>query len=142
MSRRGEMQEIGQVATQASIVRSDETYRGKQALDYSVGVSSESVGATGICMHLVKLPPGARAKAHLHENHETAIYVISGEVEMQHGHKLEHRDIVRAGEYVYIPAGVPHVPFNASQAEAVAVIARTDPHEQESVRLLPELDGE
>jgi uncharacterized RmlC-like cupin family protein len=142
MFRQGEMQEIEGAATRASVVRSEEMYRGKQALDYSVGVSAETVGATGICMHLVKLPPGARAKAHLHENHETAIYVISGEVEMLHGENLEHRDVVRAGEYVYIPAGVPHVPFNASGAEAVAVLARTDPHEQESVRLLPELDPE
>jgi len=37
---------------------------------------------------------------------------------------------------------MPHLPYNPSQTDAVvAVIARTDPHEQESVVLLPELDG-
>jgi uncharacterized RmlC-like cupin family protein len=37
---------------------------------------------------------------------------------------------------------VPHLPYNPSQTdEAVVVIARTDPNEQESVVLLPELDG-
>ncbi len=30
-------------------------------------------------MHLLTMPPGGRAKAHLHENHETAIYVLDGE---------------------------------------------------------------
>jgi uncharacterized RmlC-like cupin family protein len=37
---------------------------------------------------------------------------------------------------------VPHLPYNASETEAcVALIARTDPNEQESVVLLPELDA-
>jgi uncharacterized RmlC-like cupin family protein len=48
---------------------------------------------------------------------------------------------VKAGEYVYIPAGVPHLPYNPSETEpCTSVIARTDPNEQESVVLLPELD--
>ncbi len=42
---------------------------------------------------------------------------------------------------MYIPAGVPHLPANISDAPCSAVIARTDPNEQESVVLLPELDG-
>ena len=40
----------------------------------------------------------------------------------------------------YIPAGVPHLPANLSDKPATAIIARTDPHEQESVVLLPELE--
>lgn len=50
--------------------------------------------------------------------------------------------MLRAGDFVYIPAGVPHLPGNPSATEpAVAVVARTDPNEQESVVLLPELDA-
>jgi uncharacterized RmlC-like cupin family protein len=40
----------------------------------------------------------------------------------------------------YIPAGVPHLPANLSDKPASAVIARTDPNEQESVVLMPELE--
>ena len=40
----------------------------------------------------------------------------------------------------YIPAGVPHLPANLGDKPASAIIARTDPHEQESVVLLPELE--
>jgi uncharacterized RmlC-like cupin family protein len=48
----------------------------------------------------------------------------------------------RAGDFLYIPAGVPHLPYNQSESEScVAVIARTDPNKQDSVILLPELDG-
>ena len=46
-----------------------------------------------------------------------------------------------AGDFVYIPPGVPHVPVNTSNTVwARAVVARTDPNEQESVELLPHLD--
>ena len=89
----------------------------------------------------VAIPPGARAKAHLHESHETALYVISGEAVTWYGDRLEHMAVTKAGDMFYIPAGVPHLPANVSDAPCTAVIARTDPNEQESVVLLPELDG-
>jgi uncharacterized RmlC-like cupin family protein len=117
-------------------------FTGKQALTYTPGISAESVGATGIHLQLVTLPPGGRAKAHRHEAHETAIHVLSGESGMWYGDRLEQHLTARAGDFVYIPAGMPHLPYNPSTTEAcVAVIARTDPNEQESVVLLPELDG-
>jgi uncharacterized RmlC-like cupin family protein len=87
------------------------------------------------------MPPGARAKAHLHEAHETALYVVSGEAGMYYGDKLERHMINRAGDFVYIPANMPHLPYNLSATEpVVAIISRTDPNEQESVVLLPELE--
>ena len=91
-------------------------------------------------MHLLTIPPGGRAKAHMHANHETAVFVISGESQMWFGDKLENMLIVKAGDMVYIPAGVPHLPANLSNEPVTAVITRTDPNEQESVILLPELD--
>jgi uncharacterized RmlC-like cupin family protein len=122
------------------IVRPDQTYDGKQGLSYFEGIAAETVGSSGICMHLLTMPPGARAKAHLHENHETAIYVLSGEVDTWFGDDLEQHVVVKAGDLFYIPAGVPHLPANLSDQPATAVIARTDPNEQESVVLLPHLD--
>jgi len=123
------------------IVRPGQTYDGKQGFSYFEGVSAEAVGSTGICMHLLTIPPGGRAKAHKHETHETAIYMLSGEAHTWFGERLEEHVIVRAGEMFYIPAGVPHLPANLSDQPCSAVIARTDPNEQESVVLLPELEA-
>ena len=124
------------------LVRGGEEHVGKQGLLYAVGVSADSVGATGIHLQLVTIPPGGRAKAHKHEAHETALYALSGESFMWYGERLEEHATVRPGDFLYIPANVPHLPYNPSQTETVvAVIARTDPNEQESVVLLPELDG-
>ncbi|MGQ7791059.1 cupin domain-containing protein [Faunimonas sp. B44] len=123
------------------VVRPGHAYDGKQGLTYVEGVAKETVGSTGLCMHLVTLPPGARAKAHLHESHETAIYVLSGESHTWFGDRLEEHAVVKAGEMLYIPAGVPHLPANLADVPCTAVIARTDPNEQESVVLLPDLDA-
>src|SRR6185312_16890075 len=123
------------------LVRAEGTFDGKQGFRYFEGIAQESVGSTHICMHLLTIPPGGRAKAHKHENHETAIYAISGRVGMYYGERLEQHMVVEPGEFVYIPANMPHLPYNLSTTEpAVAVVARTDPNEQESVVLLPELD--
>jgi uncharacterized RmlC-like cupin family protein len=123
------------------LIRPDSTYDGKQGLSYFAGIAAETVGSQGICMHVVTIPPGARAKAHLHESHETAIYVLTGEAVTFFGENLQERVTTRAGDMFYIPAGVPHLPANLSDAPVTAVIARTDPKEQESVVLLPELDA-
>jgi uncharacterized RmlC-like cupin family protein len=61
---------------------------------------------------------------------------------MWYGPNLEEQMICQAGDFIYIPAGVPHLPYNPSDSETcTAVIARTDPNEQESVVLRPDLDG-
>ncbi len=123
------------------VFRPGETYEGKQGFRYVAGISAESAGATGLCMHLLTIKPGDRAKAHLHESHETAIYVLDGEAEMWFGEALEQHMSVKAGDMIYIPAGVPHLPANTSDRPVTAVIARTDPNEQESVVLRPDLDA-
>jgi uncharacterized RmlC-like cupin family protein len=123
-------------------LRASEPFTGRQGFTYASAISAETVGATAIHMQLLTVPPGARAKAHKHERHETAIHVLTGEVGMWFGERLEHHMVTRAGDFVYIPADTPHLPYNRSATDAaVAVVARTDPNEQESVVLLPELDA-
>jgi uncharacterized RmlC-like cupin family protein len=125
----------------ASLLRAGEPFTGTQGLQYAVAISAESVGAKAIHMQLVTIPPGGRARAHKHATHETTIYVLSGEGSMWYGDRLENHMVVRPGEFIYIPADVPHLPYNPSRTgSVVAVVARTDPNEQESVVLLPELD--
>jgi uncharacterized RmlC-like cupin family protein len=118
------------------VIRGGKPFTGRQGLDYFEGISAESAGSTGICMHLLEMPPGAEARPHLHESHETAILVLSGRARMRYGDDMAEELEVRAGDFLYIPPGMPHQPFNASDEPARAVIARTDPNEQESVVLL------
>ncbi|MDO9384166.1 MAG: cupin domain-containing protein [Hyphomicrobiaceae bacterium] len=117
------------------VIRQREAFEGKQGLTYFSGISAETAASKALCMHLLEMPPGATSKPHFHEAHETAIFMLEGTVEFRHGHDLEHVDRVEAGDFVYIPAGVPHQPYNPTDRVAKAVIARTDPNEQESVVL-------
>lgn len=120
------------------VIRGGASFHGRQGMDYFAGVSAESASSTGICMHMLVLPPGGKAKPHYHESHETAIFQIEGSTSFYHGPNLEFLDHVAEGDYVYIPAGMPHQPFNPTDKVARALIARTDPNEQESVVLLPD----
>ena len=73
------------------------------------------------------IPPGTRGMPHFHDGHETAIYTVSGQTEVWHGHGLVKRTVVRAGDFMYIPPGTPHLPVNRGDVTAIAVVARTDP---------------
>ena len=124
------------------LVRAGEEFLGKQGHLCAPGISAQSVGAQGIHLQIVRLPPGNRSNAHKHKEHETAIYLLSGESGCWWGERLQYHLSARAGDFLYIPANMPHLPYNPSNTEScVAVIARTDPNEQESVVLLPELEN-
>ena len=123
------------------VVRSGPEFTGLQGLRYRPGISAETAGSKGLHLQMVVLAPGVRALAHKHEAHETAIYVVSGVSAMWYGNDLEHPLQVGTGDYLYIPADMPHLPYNPSPTEpCVAIIARTDPNEQESVVLRPDLE--
>jgi uncharacterized RmlC-like cupin family protein len=116
-----------------------------QGITLTTGISGETVGSKALCMRLMMLPPGTRGTPHSHKGHESAIWVAMGEVEIWHGPGLCGRTVVHAGDFLYIPPGTPHLPVNRSETKMmVAVMARTDPAERESVVLCdlpPHLDG-
>ncbi len=122
-------------------VRPDEETMSRQSLPYFVGISEQSAGATAISMNLIIIPPGGAADAHLHKGYETAIYVLEGSVRTFYGDGLNESTINQAGDFMFIPADVPHQPVNLSQTEpAKAIVARNDANEQESVEHYPDAD--
>jgi uncharacterized RmlC-like cupin family protein len=105
-----------------------------QRLPYFVGISGRTVNARALSMHLVVIPPGARAEPHVHVGYETGIYVLEGTVCTRWGPRLEHELVSTAGEFLFVPPGVPHEAINLSATEpARAVVARNDPAEQDKV---------
>lgn len=70
------------------------------------------------------------------------IYLLQGRVRTLYGERLEKSMINEAGDFLYIPADLPHKPVNLSETEAaIAIVARTDPNEQESVEEVEEPAG-
>jgi uncharacterized RmlC-like cupin family protein len=117
-------------------------YAGTQGLTYGTGVTGTTAGAVGICLTEAELPPGARSRAHLHRGIESVGYVLEGTVETLWGERLEHSLVARDGEFVYIPADVPHVVRNPSaDRSARALVAHTAADDQEGIELRPDLDA-
>jgi uncharacterized RmlC-like cupin family protein len=115
-------------------IRPDRAVDTLQRLPYFLGVSGSTVGATGLSMHLVVIPPGARAEPHVHVGYETGIYVVAGRVETRYGEGLAQSIVSEAGDFLFVPPGVPHEAINLSATEpARAIIARNDPAEQDKV---------
>ncbi|WP_425258447.1 cupin domain-containing protein [Rubrivivax sp. RP6-9] len=115
-------------------IRPDQEVMTRQRLPYFMGISGDSVASSGLSMHLVIIPPGARAEPHIHLGYETGIYVLEGVVKTRWGDMLEHEVLSAAGEFLFIPPGVPHEAINLSDTSpARAVVARNDPSEQDNV---------
>jgi uncharacterized RmlC-like cupin family protein len=123
------------------VVRGSQPYKSQQGPLYTPAISAETVGARSLFFGIVTIPPGERTKAHVHQFHESAFYVLSGEnIELWSGSELQHREVARAGDYLFIPANVPHVAVNRGGKAAVFVGARNEPTAQESVLMRSELD--
>jgi uncharacterized RmlC-like cupin family protein len=106
----------------------------KQGVPGFIGVSADTVGARGLSLKLIVMPPGGKAAPHRHVGYETAIYMLSGKVETKFGEGLTESIITEPGDFLFIPAGVPHQPFNLSQSEeASALAARNDADEEEHI---------
>lgn len=107
-----------------------------QKLPNYVGISELTAGAKGLSMNMVVIPPGAKAEPHFHQGFETAIYLLKGKVETFYGDKLTKSVVNEEGDFIFIPAGVPHQPRNLSDSEAaIAIVSRNDPNEQENVQV-------
>ena len=115
-------------------LRPDQQVMTRQGLPYFIGISGQTVGAKGLSMHLVHIPPGARAAPHVHVGHETAIYVLEGRVLTRWGLRLENEVVSEAGDFLFVPPGVPHEAVNLSATDAArAIVARNDAAEQDRV---------
>ena len=119
-------------------VRNTAKEQSKQALPIFPGISGKTAGAKHLSLLKVVIPPGATAKAHVHKGYESAVYLLQGRVETRYGDGLKKRVVNIAGDFIFIPADVPHQPTNLSKTEAaIAIVVRNDPNEQEHVVLYP-----
>lgn len=107
------------------VVRAGTSFIGKQGLSYRPGISAQTVGARGLHMQLAVLRPGLVGAAHKHQAHETAIYVLSGRSAMWFGEGLGRHIEVEPGDFLYIPADMPHQPYNPD-TDCVVLLGKTE----------------
>src|SRR5262249_59447101 len=93
------------------VVRAGAEFVGKQGHLCAPAISAQSVGAQKIHLQIVRIPPGAFARAHKHGGHETALLVLSGQSGMWYGDKLDKHLVAGAAGVFFIPPPPPPPPL-------------------------------
>src|SRR3712207_7625992 len=71
-------------------------------------------------------------RSHYHANCESAVYILSGSLEVRWGDRLEQVVRLEPRDLVYVPPRETHVLVNLSDAEAAEyVVARSEEHTSE-----------
>ncbi|HEX6389295.1 MAG TPA: cupin domain-containing protein [Solirubrobacteraceae bacterium] len=93
-------------------------------------ISQATAGAVNIYMAKFRVPPAARSRPHYHADCESALYMLSGSIEIHWGERLEQSLVVEPGDLLYVPPRETHVVVNRSDSEpADYVVARDSPTE-------------
>ena len=84
------------------------------------GVDEKSVGSKTITMGRTIIPPSGRNQRHYHVCDAT-FYVIKGRLRLYMGKDMAQHE-ARAGQFVYIPAGVIHGVENLSDSDTAELV--------------------
>lgn len=77
---------------------------------------------------IFEVEPGARTGVHHHGSQETIAYVLDGACEIRWGESGEFRAHASAGDFIHVPAYLPHMEINPSRYEAFRwVVVRSTP---------------
>ena len=77
---------------------------------------------------IFEVEPGARTGIHHHGSQETVAYVLSGNCDIRSGTKGEFIAHAAPGDFIHVPAFLPHMEINPSKFEAFRwVVVRSTP---------------
>lgn len=82
------------------------------AIAPEVGVDSSLWGG------LFTVEPGARTGIHHHGEQQTIAYVLTGVCEVRWGANGENVATAKAGDFIHVPAFLPHMEVNPSRSQA------------------------
>src|SRR5580698_918413 len=74
--------------------------------------------ASAIWGGLFEVEPGSRTGVHHHGEQETIAYVLSGICEIRWGERGESVARAKAGDFIHVPAFLPHMEINPSNQES------------------------
>ena len=98
-------------------------------------VSQATTGAHNIYMAIFRVPAGSRGRPHYHDNCESALYMLSGAIEIKWGDHLEDSLTVESGDMLYVPPRVTHTVQNVSESEPAEYIVARDSPTEDSVEV-------
>jgi uncharacterized RmlC-like cupin family protein len=98
-------------------------------------ISQATTGATNIYMGIFQVPPGAQSRPHYHASCESAVYMLSGKLEVKWGDRLEQTVTIGPGDMIYVPPRETHLLTNLSDSEAAEYVVARDSPTEDSVEV-------
>ncbi len=111
-----EQQETCTIAVVRADEQSDETSQTPGSLRLSA-ISSEHRVASSMWAGTFVVQPAASTGIHHHGKQETVVYVLEGESLVRWGDSGEHSAVVKAGDFLHVPAWLPHQEINPSKTQ-------------------------
>ncbi len=96
-------------------------------------VSPVTTGAMNIYMGVLRVPAGAQSRPHYHADCESAVYMLSGRLNVRWGEGLEHTRALEPGDMVYVPPRETHLLENPSETEPAEYVVARDAPQEDSV---------
>lgn len=105
-------------------------------------ITNSVCGSEHIAAGYLVMPPARVAKPHMHKDNELIIFFLEG-----FGVAFIGRDFkpyfVGPGDFLYVPEGIIHFGINLSEKDRhTGIEIRTDPHFNNDVVLIPEMEKE
>jgi uncharacterized RmlC-like cupin family protein len=93
-------------------------------------ISQATTGATKLYMGVFRVPGGSSSRPHYHANCESAVLMLSGNLIVRWGDRLEQELTLEPGDMVFVPPRETHILENPSEEVAAEyVVARDSPTE-------------
>jgi len=98
-------------------------------------ISQTTAGAANIYMGVFRVPAGNQSRPHYHADCESAVYMLSGRLNVRWGEELEHELALEPGDLVYVPPRETHLLENPSDREAAEYVVARDAPQEDSVEV-------
>jgi uncharacterized RmlC-like cupin family protein len=91
-------------------------------------IDKHTVNSHSLWFGRVTCPPGLRSEPHHHGPAETAGHMLSGDrIRVYFGENYEEFIEVEPGDYLFVPAYIPHIEMNMSDVEAAEFVTARSP---------------
>lgn len=97
-------------------------------------VDRDSVGSEKLWVGVVTVDPATSTDAHHHGDCDSVVCITSGQITIRWGERLEKREEVGPGDFIFIPAQVVHQEINESDTVPVmSIVVRSGDNVVENV---------
>ena len=101
-----------------------------KGMNRQVALSGKRTGATTLWAGTNHIKPGEITGPHHHGELHSVIYIVSGQALMKWGNNLEYATKAGPGDFIQVPAWMPHQELNASDTEDLhCALVRSGPEE-------------